>query len=293
MKSLTGSAMTVVDYLVPDYDVWSNMRIVWGLRLGDYIIGYSTKELDKAELLKLQVGSGMLFVDEVNLEFSEARRAMTNRNLTFNKLLQQLRKKTLNLIYTVQHEMWVDDRLRFQTDVFIRCQDILLKPGGLSLPYEFGTYCDWTIFDMSGYLGSGSYYDTGKPHSTKRFYGRRWWNTFDTLEVQGEDEETYGKSKQMGSPQFTKPDYIIKEQDEFGFLREMFQDLQTQGLDIVRKEELWSVLGITKLGDKQRFGNYITRDMKIKTTSSRDAYLIPQVNLDKPETIKKSILQQD
>lgn len=172
------------------------MPIHWGLRLGDYTVAYKSEDLDKAALLNLDIeGDILAIVDEVNLEFSEARRALTNRNLIFNKLLQQLRKKRLDLIYTVQNEMWVDLRLRWQTDFFILTKDIKLKPGGISLPFAFGEIAEWSVYDMPGYLGRGSFQQTLRPAIVTNFLGKKWWGTFDTNQLQAEDELSYGRQK--------------------------------------------------------------------------------------------------
>lgn len=192
MKSLSASAMTIIDYLVPGYNVWSNMNINWGVDyLGQKLL-YNTQDLNKHKMMNFNLSNGLVFIDEINLEFSEARRSMTKQNLTFNKLLQQIRKKQINLIYTVQSELWIDNRLRWQTDIFIKCEDTRMRAGGNRLPYEFGEIGVWTVFDMSGMLGAGSYYHTQRPVKTFKFYGKQWWNTFDTFETQA-DRLEYGK----------------------------------------------------------------------------------------------------
>lgn len=193
-KSLSAAAISVMDGFVPGYKVVSNMGIRWGIKLGDYAVGYSSQDLDKAALLNFDIESNLFIVtDEVNIEFSEARRSMTNRNLIFDKIIQQLRKRSLNVIYTVQHEMWIDNRLRWQTDIFIKCKDICLKPGGLHLPFDFGEFADWRIYDMTGIFGHGAYQDTGRPLVDEcRFHGKQWWGTYDTNQIIGGDEIQYG-----------------------------------------------------------------------------------------------------
>jgi len=221
-KSLAAAAIGVLDGLVPGHIVVSNMAIRWGLKLGDMVVGYSSQELDKAEMLNYNLDKNIwVVVDEVNIEFSEARRSSTNRNLIFNKLLQQLRKRQINMIYTTQHEMWVDNRLRFQTDIFIKTKDICLRPGGMYLPYDFGEFAEWRVYDMTGIMGRGSYLEHGQRYADGlRFNGKQWWNTYDTLEIQGEDEATYGKAE-FGNLETEK----TKEAQEWGWIYEKIQNI--------------------------------------------------------------------
>lgn len=214
MKSLSASAMTIIDYLIPGYNVWSNMNIGWGLDyLGEKLI-YQTQDLNKKKMMNFNLENGLVFVDEINLEFSEARRSMTNKNLTFNKLIQQIRKKQINMIYTVQSELWIDNRLRWQTDIFIKCQDSRMRPGGNRLPHLWGEVGYWSIYDMSGILGAGSYFQTQRPVKTLKFYGKQWWNTYNTFETQAEDDEDYN-SPDYEEPQFSKQEMeLLKAIDE-------------------------------------------------------------------------------
>lgn len=233
-KSESAAGITIMDYLVPGYDVISNMEIKWGMRLGDYIVGYASQELDKAAFLNLNIKSNRtIVVDEVNIEFSEARRSLTNRNLIFNKIIQLLRKKQLNLIYTVQHEMWIDNRLRWQTDIFIKCQDVCMRPGGFHLPFDFGEQVSWRIYDISGMLGHGAYGETGIPVAEDlKFLGKQWWNTFDTGLIQGEDEVTYG------SMQLNKSKYVKGEIDRYGWVMDKITELILDGSRLTPKFEI-------------------------------------------------------
>lgn len=220
--------MGILDYLVPGYQVISNMALKWGLQIGDDLLTYNSQDLDKAALLKFDIErQSTVIIDEVNIEFSEARRAITNRNLIFNKIMQQLRKRELNVIYTVQHEMWIDTRLRWQTDMYIKCQDICLKPGGLFLPFDLGEILEWRIYDMRGWLNQGAYQETGEPITGWRFPGKPWFDTYDTLEIQGEDELTYGQSPH------------IKEQiDKWGWLDALVAGWNADGITDLTPDQL-------------------------------------------------------
>jgi hypothetical protein len=268
---------------------------------GKYRVGYLTHDLDKADMFKLAMGSGMMFIDEINMELSEARRSMTNRNLNFNKVIQQLRKKELNLIYTVQHEMWVDDRLRYQTDIFIKCQDVVLKPGGMSLPFDFGTMCEWTIFDMSGHLGKGSYYETQQPFGTLKFYGKHWWHAYDTKERQGLEEEVYGKSQQLNQLNIEPSGTVLEAQSQWGWLYDKLEELLASyaGDDdeniVIEAPVLQSYLGVDEnmwsIVSRQIWKMVPGLDKRGQgTPRSPYYYIFPIHSFDRPKTMSKKLV---
>lgn len=291
MKSLSTAAMSIIDYLVPGYNVFSNMDIAWGLNLGDYSVGYASKPLDRADLYAFDVSNGLLVIDEPNMEFSEARRSMTNQNLTFNRIIQQLRKKQLNMIYAVQHEMWVDDRLRYQTDVFISCKDILLKPGNINLPYDFGTYCEWTIYDMSGFLGKGTFDETGEPHSLVKFYGKRWWNTYDTNQIQAEEDIKYGSFNQPRSKEIPMSVEEVALRDT---VQSTLIDIVNSNAETIGESELLSILDkkvefiVTpeSLSDTLKSNSWISG---VKYSSGKKYYLLRKTVINKRERMLVSV----
>jgi len=240
------------------------------------------------ELMKFNIEDHVaVLVDEVNIEFSEARRSMTNRNLIFNKILQQLRKRALNMIYTVQHEMWIDNRLRWQTDIFIKTQDVCLKPGGIYLPYDFGEYAAWKLFDMSGIFGQGSYTDTATPIIDGwKFNAKQWWNTFDTNEIQGIDAANYGDNGK-GQLSIERSDYVIQEAKNLSVLYKVIEELHDAGRENIGAEELWKVLGITSRSEKNYVGGILRQKMGITYLNRK--YHIPKTDLNKPETMKVPI----
>jgi len=288
-KSIAASAMGIIDYLIPGYKLVSNMSVQWALRLGTLIAAYRSDDLDKMELMKFNIEDNVaVLVDEVNIEFSEARRSMTNRNLIFNKILQQLRKRALNMIYTVQHEMWIDNRLRWQTDIFIKTQDVCLRPGGIYLPYDFGEYASWKLFDMSGIFGQGTYSDTYTPVIDGwQFSAKQWWNTFDTKQIQGIETEVYGGNG--AEPiDIKRSEYVIKEQNNLARLYEVIQEFHDKGYELIEAEELWKALDITSKAGKNYVGSILRERMGIKYANRK--YRIPQADLDRPETMKAPIL---
>lgn len=282
-KSLSASAMNIIDYMVPGYNVISNMEIAWGLHIGGLDAIYQSEKLDKAAVTNFDIeDKTVLMVDEVNLEFSEARRSMTNRALIFNKILQQLRKRKINLIYTVQHEMWIDSRLRWQTDFFIRTKDVCLQPGGLYLPYDFGEWAAWTIFDMSGYLGQGAFADTQRPVIENwRFHGKPWWNSYNTDQIQGiEDEPATADGIKL-----KRAEYIVQEENNLAIIQDTIMDLHNQGISTIETAKLYEILGIHDHKGKTYLGK-ILKELGVQYQDWTGCYKIPDIDLDKPETMK-------
>lgn len=278
-KSLGAAAMGIMDYLVPGYSLISNMDVKWGLNFKGDIIGYKSEKLDKMEFLKFKMDDRIaVLIDEVNIEFSEARRSMTNRNLIFNKILQQLRKRQMNVIYTVQHEMWIDNRLRWQTDVFIKTMDICLRPGGIHLPYEFGEYASWKVFDMSGIFGQGTYTETMKPLIDGwRFNGKKWWNTFDTNEIQGIMEDSYGKMEGQ------QPSVVEAEANKWGWLADKVKILHEQGINEIPSVRLSQYIG-QELTAKIRG---MLKVYGVYYDALKQAYIVDGFDLENTQSINK------
>lgn len=290
LKSLSASAMGILDYMIPGYKLVSNMEVYHAVNIRGNTVGYHSEELDKAAVINFDIEDRTaLLVDEVNIEFSEARRSMTNRNLIFNKIMQQLRKRKLNLIYTVQHEMWIDSRLRWQTDFFIRTKDVCLMPGGDKLPYAFGEYGSWKIYDMSGFLGKGAYGDTGKAVIEDwRFHGKPWWNTYNTDEIQGIDEDPpAGKWIEL-----KKSEYSIKEDSNQQVIRDTILDLHNQGVESIPSEDLYRMVGINpNIHNEKIYIGRILKSLGIVYQRWNKTYKIPDTDLDKPDTMNNNIVK--
>ncbi len=285
-KSIGAAAMGIIDYLIPGSKLISNIEVKWGLRLGDFLVGYASEELDKMEMMKFNIEENVaVLIDEVNIEFSEARRSMTNRNLIFNKILQQLRKRSLNVIYTVQHEMWIDNRLRYQTNVFIKTQDVCMMPGGIHLPYDLGEYASWKVFDMSGIFGQGSYVDTHVPVIDGwNFSAKQWWNTFDTKQVQGIEQAAYGGDGEH--PLWLKRSgEIEREENNNAQLSDLILDLHNKGITEVPSEKMYASFGITAIQDKKNLGAQLKK-LGIQYIAWKKAYRISNVDLENPETMR-------
>jgi uncharacterized coiled-coil protein SlyX len=209
-KSGSGAVIALLDYMLNNNPVWSNMAIRTAIRVEDEtaismthgvlhhggVVTYTSQELDKEGLLRFDPSyhEGCYFIDEINMEFAEARRSMSNTNLFMDRVAQQLRKYQNSMIYTVINEMFIDARIRELTDIFIRCEDTALSVEGLNHHKQPGIDFKWTIYPMSGYLcgRENSYYLTKKPLPPVYLHFEPWRGIYDDKLAQAPGKMKYG-----------------------------------------------------------------------------------------------------
>jgi hypothetical protein len=209
-KSGSGAVIAMLDYLMNGEPVWSNMAIGVSINVDDATarkwtngtmkhggtVTFRSQPLDKEGLLRFdpRYNHGCYFVDEINMEFAEARRAMSNTNLYMDRVAQQLRKYQNSLIYTVINEMFVDSRIRELTDIFIRCEDTALSMEGLAAKKPTGVDFKWTIYPMSGYMlgRERSYYVTKKPLPPVYLHFEPWRGIYNDKLAQAQGKMKYG-----------------------------------------------------------------------------------------------------
>lgn len=183
-KSVGGARLTILDYMLAGYNVWSNMEIGIGVKVNGSVRELRSKPLHKLELADLDTvyENGLLFVDEVNTYIADARRSMCDEALAFSYILQQIRKRKLNIIWTAQSESHCDDRLRWQTDIYITCNDVSVTRRDCGI----GELSLWKAYDVHGLV-------TGQLNKNPVFYqgiiwNKPWWNSFSTWKLQTADE---------------------------------------------------------------------------------------------------------
>ena len=183
-KSVGGARLTILDYMLAGYNVWSNMEIGVNVQMNSHTKELRSKSLNKLELGELDAvyNNGLLFVDEVNAYIADARRSMSEESLAFSYILQQIRKRKLNIIWTAQSEAHCDERLRWQTDIYIVCNDVSVTKRNCGI----GELSSWKAYDVHGLV-------TGQLNKNPVFYqgviwNKPWWNSFSTWKLQGADE---------------------------------------------------------------------------------------------------------
>lgn len=234
-KSLSGANVAVRDFAMNDEPVWSNMQLKMGIVVDDELARdyglesggtaiYQAEHIDKQEFLRLdgRYEGGCLFFDEFNLEYGEARRSSANVNLMTDRAIQQLRKLQCGLIYTVLSETYLDVRIRENTDVFIKCSDVALKPQNLQQNMEQGVVFEWLVYPLSDKVaGVGkTFNETHKPLGPYRIQLKDLWETIDTLERQAVGKTTYSeKIIKAVLPVDMKDDpKVAEERDRWGWM---------------------------------------------------------------------------
>jgi len=246
-KSIGAGGIALRDYMIQGEPVWSNMAIKCTVNVSDEDaapygldggkVVYESIELDKPALLRFdpQFQDGCIVIDEPNMEFAEARRSNTNTNLFFDRVGQQLRKYRSALLYTVVHEMWIDNRLRTLTDIFIRTRDTALDPDNLRKKVPPGINFEWNIYPMTRKLLGITYADMGKPLPPIPMNFKKMWGIIDTYQKQAEGKTKYGLDFKASSVEveLTESPAVVQEKKDWGWLREVVDALVADGRPVV------------------------------------------------------------
>lgn len=184
-KSLHAARIAILDHLLKGKRVWSNMEVSIKRYQNGVMKTITTDPLSKLRLkdMDLLYSNGALLIDEVNMEVAEARRSQSKTNLVMNNIVQQLRKRRLDFVWTAQSEMHVDSRLRWQTDIFIKCTNVSRRKGP-------GELSKLDYYDYSGII-KGKSPDTQKEAHlvTLHQINKPWWHVFYSWQLQGQDDE--------------------------------------------------------------------------------------------------------
>lgn len=193
-KSVGATRTVIIDYMLRQKTVWSNMEIAFNYIANGKSKVFRSNNLDKLDLINLdqEYFDGLIYIDEVNL-LADSRRSMSNANLMMGYVIQQLRKRQLNVIYSAQSPRHVDRRLyEDQTDIGIVCDDFSM----ISPKYKLGEWSRWAANDLSGVV-TGFIDNNNDPNSSVFYRSREcnkpWWNCYSTWQIQevgaGDSEE--------------------------------------------------------------------------------------------------------
>lgn len=233
-KSLGGANIALRDFMMNVEPCWSNMQIKMQVDVDDQAaayygvkggsVTYEAGHIDKQAFLALdsRYEGGCLFFDEFNLEYGEARRSSANVNLMTDRAIQQLRKMQCGLVYTVLNEMYVDTRIRENTDIFIRCSDVAFNPLNLQGRMEQGVVFEWLLYAMSTkFAGNGmTYADTHKPIGPIKMQLKHIWNAIDTMERQAAGMTKYTETKSLIPLHLPEDPVVVQDRDRWGWLDE-------------------------------------------------------------------------
>lgn len=259
-KSGSDAVIGIVDFMLAGKPVWSNMKIncdivvddetamEYGLNSGG-VVNYQSLPMVKDEVLKLdeKYRNGCLVIEEINVQFSNVRRFMTNTNIDFNEMCQQLRKFQTSLIYNVIDEMFIDPQLRLLTDMFIRTYDTAFDLDAMARKKPTGIDFCWQIYPMTGYLrGEQGRYAVTKKAEKAFFHFHPWQGTYDTLQHQEKGKYSLTKKERELAMSLTAESADTEMMDElkkWRWLEEKILDLKHRKMEVIEGWELSSFIG--------------------------------------------------
>lgn len=255
-KSCGGAAIAIFDYLLAGIPLISNMDVEVTVRYRQASKVFKSESLDKSSVFNIKdleqmYRNACLFVDEANIEFSEARRSMSNRNLIFSYVLQERRKRMLNVIHTEQSEMWGDDRLRFSTSLFIKTKDAAYNDG-LPQPGDLGRKSNWKIYDTAGVI-NGEVVDDRDPRFVVYkgdFHNTPFWHSYDSYQLQGLEDNSAEKS----DIKIKNGEVLGKLKDKYAEGRALVNDIIAKGHTELESSQIWEAIGVTDRSTMTRLG---------------------------------------
>jgi hypothetical protein len=257
-KSLGGANIAIRDWGMSTAKLWSNMKMKLTIDVEDEVAGlygtrggsviYEANPIDRNALLRLdsRYEGGLIFLDEINLEYGEARRSSSNVNLSTDTLIQQLRKLQCGLIFTAIDPMFVDKRIREATDVFIECVDTALYSYNMALGKPQGHEFEWKIYDMSGkMLGQEhSYRETNQGVMTYKVTLNKMWGVIDTYERQASNGVKYtDMGKTINAIDVEESLTVQKVKSQWSWLQDKILAWKQSGIKTIEAGELPMLVG--------------------------------------------------
>jgi len=266
-KSATTSTAALTDQLLDGKKVYSNIDVACDIEVGNETaqryglssggkVHYETIHLEKNALLKLdeKYRNGALIIEEINVQYSNVRRFMSNTNVDFNEVVQQLRKLQTSLYYNVIDEMFIDSQLRSMTDAFIKCEDTAYTTDNLAARKPQGQDFKWLIYPMTGNFAGHekTYYRTKKPLPPIYFHFTKFHGIFNTEYSQHQGIYSQSRKTQAGDIEImmsveSSPENIAWRQ-QWGWVAEKAIELKRAGKNNIEPWELAEIMNrpITK-----------------------------------------------
>jgi hypothetical protein len=264
-KSCGAAGIGIYDFLLCGMPLISNMDIQVRVRYKTVAKIFKSQNLSLVNLVNVKDQSNMyrdccLVVDEVNLEMGDARRSMANKNLNFSFALQQLRKRKLHIIHTAQSEMHCDERVRFQTSMYISCKDAAYNDG-LPQPGSLGRKAHWKLYDTSGVVNGEITDDKRMVIKEWDFHNTPFWNSYNSWEIQTGDDDACPEAS----------DIVIKDTPELAALKtenrtaqQIVDYISGLGIKKVYKDTIWDSLGITDTSTRTSVGMRLRNGYQVK-----------------------------
>lgn len=259
-KSGSAAVMSIVDYMACGVRCFSNMHVAADIEISDEtaqkygfkhggVARYRSLPLDLPRLLRFDpmFANSVILIDEINVEVSEARRAMSTTNLFSNRLAQELRHLQSALLMTCLSEMVLDSRLRDTCDAMVRCEETAYFPEGIRSEKEIGEDFAWTVYFLNRCFTGETYQETKIANAKAIFHFKRWRGIYDDKEFQGQGMLKYGvnikdglgKDVQISNLEVSKSAVVSQHDEKWGWFEKVYLKYMTVG-DFVLCEAVWN-----------------------------------------------------
>lgn len=286
-KSAGACQIAVIDGLLAGRRVVSNMPIAVKVRYRDCEKVFETEDLDAVSMLDVNEFDDnyqdcMIVVDETNLALADSQRSTSNQALFFSYILQQLRKRKLDFIFTCQSESFQTNRARFQTDIYIACRDLAMtvKDGEAFInPHEndIGRKSEWKLYDMSGLImgevlkADDRRTDRVQWYDKKIVWNTPFWNCYSTELLQRREKYRLNDAKTAQNP-----DYDSTKLDELAarYIKpvNMVFDAIDTGFQRMKRSDVWEMFHVTgNKGMQSKLGKLLS-SMGCKSVHSNEGY---------------------
>ncbi len=165
-------------YLYPDKKIFSNYPIEYKLyHRGGYVTYHKAEVLDIYQMLQFdeKYKHAIILLDEAPMVINRLA-AMTWKNRLIDIFLQLLRKDRNSFFYCSQNFRWVDNEVRWQTDLLTSCRDASRRYKGV----ERGTVIMADTIDHSGIWTGYTYEEQPVTYPLTLDGTDRIWNCFDS-----------------------------------------------------------------------------------------------------------------
>ena len=285
-KSVGATAIGVTDGLLAGRRVVSNLPLAVKVRYKDCSKVFESEDLDAVMMLSVNdfdqnYGDCMMVVDEVNLALADSLRSTSNQALDFSYILQQMRHRNLNFIFTTQNEMWQTNRMRYQVDLYIACSDNAMRSGGKPKKEDIGRKSHWDLHDVSGLITGKVLHDDLRtfkvpPYKEVIAWNVPYWNCYSTDLMQKREKfarKQEQESKEIGFDE----EHLERLAREYQTPASLLNKCINLGIETMLKADTWAALGITDDRAMQtKVGSILTKlGCQSKHNSTGHYYIFP------------------
>lgn len=259
-KSGSAAVEAIVDFGMEGIPIFSNMKISCDIEISDEtarkyglshggVARYRSLPLDLPRLLRFDeiFRGSLIFIDEINIEVSEARRSQTNTNLFSNRLAQELRHLEAGMLFTCISEMAIDNRIRDIVDSFTKSEETAYYEENIRVGKPIGVDFKWSTYLMNRCFNGHTYAETHRPEKDVIFHFKPWRGIYDDKEFQGQGMTKYGvnmkdfnEEDMAMSLQTSESPKVAQHDREWGWFGPLLVKMFESGRTYYPANEIWN-----------------------------------------------------